>query len=93
MYSILSFRITKEQYDYLLPVFRSKLLYVANGIHMKSGEIKDLYAFTGTKEDYTDILNRCKYLDSDLMGDSDYKERFDYNMYYNSGLTYKRIHH
>ena len=95
MYSILSFRITKEQYDYLITtVLKSKLLYVYNGIKMKStGELKDLYAFTGTKEEYQDLLNRCKHLDEDLMGNSDYRERFDYAQRYNSGLTYKRIYY
>lgn len=94
MYNLLSFRITKEQYKYLLPVLRTKLLHVPNGIKMKTGEVYDLYAFSGTKEDYADVLNRCKYLDADLLAKSlDYKERLEYNQRYNSGLTYKRIHH
>lgn len=91
MYNIFSFRLTKEQYNYLLPVCRQKLLYITNGIQMKNGDIFDLYAFTGTKEDYEDVLSRCSLLDGDLMEDSDYKERFEYNKRYNSGLYYKQV--
>lgn len=89
-----SFRITKEQYNYLLPVCRNKLLYAYNGISFKNGTKKDLYAFIGSREDFDDIVNRCKYLDEDLLKESlEYKERFDYNVKYNSGLSYKQIHH
>lgn len=51
-----SFTITKKQYDYLLPVMRSKLL------HRIDRKI-DKYYFIGTHEGHKDLLNRCKYLD------------------------------
>lgn len=92
MYSLFSFRLTKEQYNYLLPVCREKLLYVSSGVKMKNGDIYDLYTYTGSK-DFDDIINRCFYLDSDLLSESlEYKERFDYNVKYNSGLCYKQIY-
>jgi hypothetical protein len=88
-----SFRLTKEQYNYLLPVCKSQLLYISNGIHFKNGDIEDLFAFIGTKEGFEDIKNRCKYLDEDLKDNADYLKRLNYNNHYNSGLRYKQIHH
>lgn len=88
-----SFRLTKEQYSYLLPIFRSKLLYVYNGIVFKNGTKTDLYSFIGSREEFTDVLNRCKYLDEDLLSSLDYRERFNYNVTFNSGIYYKQMHH
>lgn len=54
-----SFKITKKQYDYLLPVFGNvgsrKLL-------LKTDRNIDKYYFIGTYDDYLDLLNRCKYI-------------------------------
>lgn len=51
-----SFQITKKQYNYLLPVFGlRKLLSVID-------RRIDKYYFIGTKEQYLDLLNRCKYI-------------------------------
>ncbi len=83
MYSTTSFRLTKEQYNYLLPICRNKILYS-----------KDLYSFIGSKEEFTDILTRCKYLDEDLINESlEYKERLESNRIYNSGASRNFIHH
>ena len=96
MYSTTSFRLTKEQYNYLLPTeLKSKLLYRPNGIKLlKCNTLIDEYSFIGTKEEFQDVLNRCKFLDNDLLNESlDYKNRFDYNVKYNSGVCFKYIHH
>lgn len=52
-----SYKITKKQYDYLLPIWGNgcknvRLLNHHNG-----------YYFIGTYSDYCDALNRCKYLE------------------------------
>mgnify|MGYP007095022682 CR=1 FL=1 len=56
------FEITKQQYDYLLPIFgrsyTSDPKLVTSNNKFKSLE----YFFLGTKEEYKDMLNRCKYL-------------------------------
>jgi hypothetical protein len=54
-----SFEITKEQYNYLLPVFgnvgsKKLLSKIDRGI--------EKYFFIGTEEGYLDLLNRCKYI-------------------------------
>lgn len=88
-----AFRLTKEQYNYLLPICRKKLLYVYNGITLKSGKVLDLYSFIGSKEEHIDIINRCKYLDEDLIEESlEYKERFLYNVNYNKGIYFKYVY-
>lgn len=55
----ISYPITKEQYDYLLPVFGNigskKLL-------MRSNAFGEQYFFIGTHEEHIDMLNRCKYM-------------------------------
>ena len=51
MYSAKSYQLRKEEYNYLLPVLRSKLL--ANG---------DRRYFTGNSDDLSDMLDRLKGL-------------------------------
>ena len=51
-----SFKITKEQYNYLLHIYglasgNYKIIERANG-----------YFFIGTESEYFDLLDRCKYL-------------------------------
>ena len=54
-----SFQLTKNQYDYLLPVFGNcgikKLFY-------KVDRKIEKYYFIGNSDDYKDLLNRCKYI-------------------------------
>lgn len=53
------YRITKKQYNYLLPI------YGLGGIN--AGKIKEFEGgasyFFGDYEQYQDAMNRCKYLD------------------------------
>jgi hypothetical protein len=51
MYSAKGYQLRKEEYNYLLPVLRTKML--ASG---------DRYYFTGSSEDLEDMLNRLKGL-------------------------------
>lgn len=59
MYRDFSFEITKQQYDYLLPVFgiiaTNKLLSIIDRKIEK-------YFFIGTTDEYLDMINRCKYI-------------------------------
>jgi acetate kinase len=52
-----AFTITKAQYEYLLPVsnIKSKMLrrFTSNAIS---------YSFIGSRAEYIDFLNRCKFL-------------------------------
>ena len=54
-----SFKITKKQYDYLLPVFGNigskKLLQIIDRKIEK-------YFFIGDYSAYLDMLNRCKFI-------------------------------
>ena len=51
-----SYKITKEQYNYLLPTeLKPKLL-------CRNAGGKEYHYFIGTFEGYKDVLNRCKYL-------------------------------
>lgn len=58
MYSDRSFELTKEEHDYLLPVFgictqgRTRLM-----------ERMGKYFFIGEKSEYLDALERCLFLD------------------------------
>ena len=56
-----SYTLTKEQYDYLLPVFGNAAQGVTKLLTRTDRHI-DKYYFIGTHEDYLDALNRCKYL-------------------------------
>lgn len=49
MYSLKSYRITKEEFDYLLSVLRNKLTTSGNS-----------YYFIGSTDDLEDMLNRLK---------------------------------
>ena len=51
MYSLKSYRLTKDEFNYLLPVLRNKLLTRL-----------DSYFFCGSSEELTDMLNRLKGL-------------------------------
>lgn len=51
MYSLKSYRLTKEEFNYLLAVLRSKLFNRG-----------DRYYFNGSSDDLTDMLNRLKGL-------------------------------
>lgn len=51
MYSAKSYKLTVDEYNYLLPVLRVKLLY-SNGMHF----------FIGTSDELSDMLNRLKGL-------------------------------
>lgn len=53
-----TYYITEAQYNFLLPVpsMKAKMRRIA-----RKG--KDAFTLTGTKEDYKDMLERCKYLD------------------------------
>jgi hypothetical protein len=51
MYSTKSYKLTAKEYNYLLPVLRSKLLYT-----------NDRYYFIGTFDELPDMLDRLKGL-------------------------------
>ena len=74
MYSLKSYRLTKDEYNYLLPVLREKLLY--------KGEI-DRHYFCGDTDELYDMLSRLKgfysYFDS-------YNGIIDYNCAKHSNL-------
>ena len=67
MYSLKSYRLTEDEYNYLLPVLRDKLLY--------KGEI-DRHYFCGDSDELFDMLSRLKglygYFDT-YNGTIDYK--------------------
>lgn len=66
MYSAKSFRLTKDEFNYLLPILRNKLL--------QSGDI--FYFIADTIDALTDMLNRLKgYYDNydDLKNMVDYR--------------------
>mgnify|MGYP006921281169 CR=1 FL=1 len=54
------YQITKEQYDYLLPVFG----IASNNWKMftRTDRKVQKYYFLGTNDEYIDFLNRCQYL-------------------------------
>jgi hypothetical protein len=52
MYSAKSFQLTKDEFNYLLPVLRNKLLVLGDRYYFNSNNIDDL----------TDMLNRLKGL-------------------------------
>ena len=73
-YSVKSYRLTKDEYNYILPVLREKLLY--------KGEIEGYY-FCGDTDELYDMLSRLKglygYFDS-------YNGIIDYNCAKHSSL-------
>ena len=54
-----SFQITKEQFNYLLPIYGHQ---GTNQLLQKVDRKIDKFYFIGTHEQYLDLLNRCKYL-------------------------------
>jgi hypothetical protein len=56
-----SYTLTKEQYDYLLPVFGNSSQGTKRLLTRIDRKV-DKYYFIGTNDDYLDALNRCKYL-------------------------------
>ena len=50
------FKITREQYNYLLPIYG-----LASG-NYKITERPEGCFFIGTRSEYLDLLDRCKYL-------------------------------
>jgi alkanesulfonate monooxygenase SsuD/methylene tetrahydromethanopterin reductase-like flavin-dependent oxidoreductase (luciferase family) len=55
-----AWRLTKAQYDNLLPVMRKNLLARRFADHEA---YDDEYSFIGTPDEYADALRRCAYLD------------------------------
>ena len=53
-----AYPITKQQYDYLLPVPSVKAK-----MHARIDKDGDTYYLIGTEEDYQDLLDRCVLLD------------------------------
>lgn len=54
-----SFQLTKNQYDYLLPIFGN---YGSKQLFSRIDRKIEKYYFIGSNDDYKDLLNRCKYL-------------------------------
>jgi hypothetical protein len=61
--SLHAFTITREQYNYLLPVFGIAAQGETRLLCRQNPDGREMYSFIGNKEDYQDMLNRCKYLD------------------------------
>lgn len=59
LFEAVSNTLTKEQYDYLLPVFGNS---ATKQLLSKTEHGVEKYYFIGTHEEYLDALNRCKYL-------------------------------
>lgn len=54
-----SFQITREQYNYLLPIFGN---VGTKQLHTRIDRGVDKFFFIGTNEQHKDLLNRCAYL-------------------------------
>ena len=74
MYSAKSFQLTKDEFNYLLPVLRSKLLQSGDRCYFISNNIDDL----------TDMLNRLKGLYDNY---DDLKNMVDYKCFVNGSLN------
>ena len=74
MYSAKSFQLTKDEFNYLLPVLRSKLLQSGDRCYFISNNIDDL----------TDMLNRLKGLYDNY---DDLKNMVDYRCSINRSLN------
>jgi len=74
MYSLKSYPLTKEEYNYLLPVLRDKLLY--------KGEI-DRHYFCGDGDELDDMLGRLKGLYDYL---DDYNATINYKCFKSGSL-------
>ena len=64
MKEVKSIPITKEQYNYLLPVYKDKNIYKGTASLQERHINKDIieYSFIGTDEQFLDMQARCKYL-------------------------------
>lgn len=56
------YQITREQYNYLLPVFGPSGLCGPGKLMTRIERNTEKYYFIGDHEDYTDALNRSKYM-------------------------------
>jgi len=74
MYSAKSFQLTKDEFNYLLPVLRSKLLQSGDRCYFISNNIDDL----------TDMLNRLKGLYDNY---DDLENMVDYKCSVNGSLN------
>jgi len=74
MYSAKSFQLTKDEFNYLLPVLRSKLLQSGDRCYFISNNIDDL----------TDMLNRLKGFYDNY---NDLGNMVDYKCSINGSLT------
>ena len=54
-----SFQITREQYNYLLPIFGN---VGTKQLHTTIDRKVEKFFFIGTDEQYNDLLNRCAYI-------------------------------
>ncbi len=54
-----SFQITREQYNYLLPIFGN---VGTKQLHTTTDRKVEKFFFIGTDEQYNDLLNRCAYI-------------------------------
>lgn len=52
-----SYSITKDQYNYLLPIFGNSGI-----LKTRLLQRSDKYYFIGSNNDHVDMLNRCKFL-------------------------------
>lgn len=55
--------ITKKQYDALLPIYGLAGTHNHCLIERKNISGESVYYFMGSKEEFRDAMNRCKYLD------------------------------
>jgi hypothetical protein len=58
-YTDQSFEITKNQFNYLLPIYGNQ---ATKQLLQKIDRKIDKFYFIGTYYQYLDLLNRCKYL-------------------------------
>ena len=61
MISATSFEITKERYNYMLPIYGIEGMLGDRMLRRVERGIEKFF-FIGTKSEYEDFLNRCKYL-------------------------------
>jgi hypothetical protein len=54
-----SFQITKNQFNYLLPIYGHE---GTNQLLQRVDRKIDKFYFIGTNQDFLELLNRCKYL-------------------------------
>jgi hypothetical protein len=54
-----SYPLTKQQYDYLLPIYGN---VGSKQLLSRTDRKVEKYYFIGTHNQFTELLNRCKYL-------------------------------